>query len=117
MLFEATKNKHAGKRAENCRRAFYNLRNIGMPYPGVASDVKAYIWKATCQPILFSGLVLDSKLLGKLEQQKLETSQANFLKQCLGISKWCLSTELLRALNVKSIADLSAQNSVKLSLL
>ncbi len=35
MLFKATNNKHADKRAENCRRSFYNLRNIGMSYPGL----------------------------------------------------------------------------------
>ncbi len=44
VLFEATNNKHADKRVENCRRSFYNLRNTGMSYPGAASDVKAYIW-------------------------------------------------------------------------
>ncbi len=50
-------------------------------------------------------------LVSKLGKQKLETSQSNLLKQCLGLSKRCHSTDLLRALNVKTIADLSAQNS------
>ena len=112
MLFEATDNKHADKRAENCKRSFYNLRNIGMSYPGAGTDVKAYIWKSMCQPILLYGS--DCMSLGKLGKQKLETSQANLLKQCLGLSKRCHSTDLLRALNVKRIADLSAQNSVNL---
>ena len=52
--------------------------------------------------------------LGKLGKQKLETiaSQSNLLKQCLGLSKRCHSTDLLRTLNIKCIADLSVQNSV-----
>ena len=62
-------------------------------------------------PILLYGS--DCVLLGKLGKQKLETSQANLLKQCLRLSQRCHSTDLLiRTLNVKSIADLSAQNSV-----
>ena len=55
--------------------------------------------------------MLDCMLVSKLGKQKLETSQSNLLKQCLGLSKRCHSTDLLRALNVKTIADLSAQNS------
>ncbi len=93
----------------------YMLENKGLPamkqayniydrsYPGAASDVKAYIWKSMCHPILLYGSECTS--LSKLGKQKLETSQANLLKQCLGLSKRCYSTDLLRALNVKRIAD------------
>ena len=95
MLFEATNNKHAAKRVENCRRSFYNLRNIGRSYSDAASDVKAFIWKSMCQPILL--YVSDCMLLGKLGKQKLETSQSNLLKRCLRLSKRCHSTDLLRA--------------------
>ncbi len=35
--------------------------------------------------------------------QEVETSKANVLKQCLGLSKLCHSADLLRALNVKII--------------
>ena len=73
---------------------------------------KAYIWNAVCQPILLHGS--DCMLLGKLGKEKLETSQANLLKQCLGLSKRCHLTKLLRALNVKSIADVFAQHPVNL---
>ncbi len=85
-----------------------------MSYPGAATDVKAYmyIWKSMWQPILRYGS--DCISLGKLGKQTLETSQANLLKQCLGLSKRCHSTDLLKALNVKRITDLSAQNYVNL---
>ncbi len=63
-----------------------------------------------CQPILLYGS--DCMLLGKSGKQKLETSQSNLVKQCLGLSKQCHSTDFLRALNVKGIGYLSAQNSV-----
>ncbi len=43
MLFEASNNKHADNMVENCRRSFYNLQNIGMSYPGAATDAKAYM--------------------------------------------------------------------------
>ncbi len=71
-----------------------------MSYPGAASDVKAYIyiWKSMCQPILLTGS--GCMLLGKLGKQKLETSEPNSVKQCLGLSKLCHSTDLLLALNV-----------------
>ena len=65
-----------------------------------------------CQPMLLYGS--DCMSSSKIGKQKLETSQANLLKQCLGLTKLGHSTDFLRALNEKSIADLFTQNSIYL---
>ena len=38
-----------------CKRAYHSLRDIGMAYPGSNSDVKAYLWRSICQPVLLYG--------------------------------------------------------------
>ena len=43
---------HVNKRADKCRRAFYNLRGAGLAYPGCSSDVKSYMWNMMCQYLL-----------------------------------------------------------------
>ena len=47
VVFSETQNsaQHVDKRTSKCRGAYYSLSEIGMSYPGLASDVKAYLWK------------------------------------------------------------------------
>jgi hypothetical protein len=100
------------KRTEKCRRSFYGLRDIGVSYPGLSSDVKTYIWKTMCQPILLYGM--DCIPLSNTGQQKLETTQGNLLKQCLGFSKRSRSSHLLQALDVDRINVIVKRNTASL---
>ena len=40
---------------------------------------------------------------GILGKQKLEISEANLLKKCLDLYKWCHPTDLLKTLNVRKV--------------
>ena len=46
---------HVNTRVQKSYRSYYSLRNFGFSYPGVNSDVKAYLWKSVCQPTLSYG--------------------------------------------------------------
>jgi hypothetical protein len=97
------------KRIEKCRRAFYGMRDIGMSYPGLATDAKAYIWNIMCQPILLYGM--DCIPLNNAGKQKLESTQGNLLKQSLGLNKRSHSSNLLKALNVNNIEVVIKRNT------
>ena len=97
------------KRTEKCRRSFHSMRDIGMSYPGLASDAKAYIWNTMCQPILLYGM--DCIPLSNTGKHKLASTQGNLLKQSLGLNKRSHSSNLLKALNVNSIEAVIKRNT------
>ena len=99
-------------RSEKCKRQFYSLRDIGMGYPGCSPDVKSYIWKTMCQPVLNYGF--ESITVSKNQAKYLETIQGNLIKQSLGLSKKSRTSHLLQALNVSKIEDMIKQNTASL---
>jgi hypothetical protein len=46
---------HANHRAQKCRRSFYGLSALGLPYPGCDVAVKRYLLQTICQPVLLYG--------------------------------------------------------------
>ena len=109
VTFDSKNVEHASKRIEKCRRSFYGLPDLGMSYPGLGSAVKSYLWKSMCQPVLLYGT--DCATLNKSCEQKLESTQGNLLKQCLGLSKQSRSSHLLQALGVCKIRELIKKNT------
>jgi hypothetical protein len=112
VVFESSCTSHVNTRVEKCRRSFYGLRDIGMSYPGLSSDVKSYLWNTMCQPVLLYGT--DSTKISLSSCQKLETTQGNLIKQCLGLSKFSRGTHLLQAMRVKRTADYVKQSTASL---
>jgi hypothetical protein len=103
---------HVDVRIRKCRQAFYGLNNSGMAYPGATSDVKCYLWNTVCKPVLTYGL--ESIDLNNINMRKVETTQGNLIKQCMGLSKRSHSTELLSSLNIHRIKDLVSRNTLSL---
>ena len=104
--------EHVEHRIRKCRQSFYSLSNSGMAFPGATVDVKRYLWNSICTPVLTYGL--DGININITNMKKLETTQGNLIKQCLGISKRCHSTELLLSMNVHKISDLVKRNTVSI---
>ena len=46
---------HVEGRIAACRRNFYALSNVSLPYPGLTTEVKSYLWKTVCSPVLIHG--------------------------------------------------------------
>ena len=103
---------HVDKRTQSCRQAFYNLGEIGMSYPGLDSMTKAHLWRTVCNPSLVYGC--DSFSLSNRDVQKLESTQANLLKQALGLRKRSHHSNLLQALHVQKVSDVITKNTLSL---
>ena len=103
---------HIKNRISKCRRSFYSLTKCGMAYPGATSDVKSYLWKSVCAPVLMYGM--DSVPISKSDIKKLDTTQGNLVKQAMGLSKRAHTTELLLSLGINRISDVLNRNVVSL---
>ena len=112
VCFSRNGDAHVKKRKDKCRRLFYSLRDIGMAYPGCASDVKAYMWNTMCKPALSYGL--DSIYLDNKCFKELETCQGNLAKQALGFSKRSKSSSLLQGLGITKMRQHISQCTASL---
>ena len=94
---------HVNTRISKCHKAFYGLRDAGMAYPGAHTSIKKYLWKTICLPTLLYGMECIN--ISKNELTRLERTQGNHIKQCLGLGKTVHSTHILQALNVRKIVN------------
>jgi hypothetical protein len=39
-------------RVQTCYRSLYSLRDFGLSYADLNSEVKSYLWNTMCQPVL-----------------------------------------------------------------
>jgi len=74
-----------------------------MSYPGCASNVKSYLWRSICQPVLLYGMECVNISSGSLKT--LESTQSTLLKQCLGLNKRSKSSHILQALYVHKVDE------------
>ena len=110
--YDSKNTVHINSRIEKCKQVFYSLKDVGMAYPGCASDVKAYTWNTVCQPVLIYGL--DSLSMSQSSLDKLESTQGTLLKQCIGLNKRSKSSNLLQALCVPKVKDRLKQSIASL---
>ena len=103
---------HVNKRATACRRRIFGLTSIGMSYPGLAAEVKAYLWNAVGAPMLMYGM--DSIALRAKDLGILKSTQGTIVKKSMGFSKRHRHTNLLRALNITPVPDLLSKNTANL---
>ena len=95
---------HVENRIRKCQRAFYSLQGVGLCKNGTSTDVKSYVWNTNLSPILSYGCQCVN--ISKTSRNKLDKFQSKLLKSCLGLPKYCRSSDLLIALGVPKIAFL-----------
>ena len=49
-------NKHVKNRIRKCHQGIYKLSSLGLSYPGLNSDVKAFLWKSIGCPLISYGM-------------------------------------------------------------
>ena len=103
---------HIDTRIKACRRAMYSLREIGMCYPGLSTEVKAHLWRSVCVPSLTYGLECFSLTANDIK--KLESAQGCLIKQVMGIGKRYHHTPLLKSMRIPSIEDIIKNNTAGL---
>jgi len=92
---------HFEKRMQNCRKSFYNLNDLGMAFPGLNPEVKAYLWRSVCLPTLLYGC--DSICVSNSDLNRLQSVQGTLIKQALGLGKRSHHSALLEALNIDNV--------------
>jgi hypothetical protein len=95
---------HVLNKISAARRAFYKAMSYGVAYPGLASDVKASLWKSLVAPVMVYGaetIPVTAKLL-----KSMDTAQAKQVKQFMGLSSRSHNTNLLQALNITKASTL-----------
>ena len=94
---------HINKRAQKCRQSYFGLVPHGLNYPGLQSNVKAYIWNSVCRPTLLYGL--ESLYLDAASIRHLESLQGSLTKRMNGISKRSHHSNLLLALGIPRVFE------------
>ena len=90
----------------------FKLASFGMSYPGLNSDVKAFLWNTIGCPILAYGM--ESIDLSESDIKQLRTMQGNTIKRVLGISKHSHHSNILNALGVPTVDDVIKNNAMSL---
>ena len=94
---------HTNKRIQKSRQSYFGLVPLGLNYPGLQSNVKAYIWNLVCRPTLLYGL--ESIHLDPASIRQLESLQGSLVKRMNGISKRSHHNNLLLALGIPRVVE------------
>ena len=78
-----------------CRKSYFSLNNVGMPYPGLPVDLKLHFWHTICRSIY----------LNRAMYIKLESLQDTIVKAFLGLSRYSHHSKLLTALGILPIEE------------
>ena len=70
---------HIDNRIQKCRNSSFSLSEVGMCYPGLASDTKSYLFKTICQPTLMYGL--DAISVSDASIRKMDSTQGSIMKR------------------------------------
>ena len=103
---------HVQNRIRKCNQGMFAMSSMGLSYPGLNSDVKAFLWNTIGCPILTYGM--ESIALSCSDIQSLKTTQGNIIKRITGINKRSHHTKLLNSLKIPSVEEVIKNNSLRL---
>ena len=104
--------KHVRNRIRKCQQSMFGMASIGLSYPGLSSEVKAFLWNSVGNPILLYGM--ESIAITKGDMKVLKTTQGNIIKRITGINKRSHHSNLLKALSIPQVEDVITKNSLRL---
>ena len=90
----------------------YKLSSLGLSYPGLNSDVKAFLWKSIGCPLISYGM--ESIAISNSDIKILKTTQGNIIKRVMGLNKRSHHSKLLKALNIPSVDDVIKKLSMSI---
>ena len=103
---------HVKNRIRKCQQGIFGLTSMGLSYPGLNSDVKAFLWNTIGSPTLIYGM--ESISLSKSDFKNLKTTQGNIIKRFIGVNKRAHHSDLFRALNITSVENVIKNNCLRL---
>ena len=93
---------HVQTRISAARRKAFSLLKAGLTYPGLATNVKVYLWKMSVCPILLSGG--HSIFVSPSDTRLLESFQSTHIKRIFGFPIRYHHSKLLEALGIKPVS-------------
>ena len=102
---------HTDKRINSCRSSFYSLSDIGLAYPGLSMDVKVYLWRTVCQPVITYGF--DAICTSKADLDRLQSTQGSLIKRAIGLGNRSHHSSVLQALDIKPICQMVENKTVR----
>jgi hypothetical protein len=104
---KGTYDAHIERRIQKCRNSSFSLSEVGMCYPGLATETKSYLYRTICQPTLTYGLDAISASEGLLRQ--MDSTQGCIMKRVCGIPKRSHHSNLMAALNIQTARSMVAK--------
>ena len=71
-----------------CRKSYFSLNIVGMPYPGLPVNLKLHLWHTICRLILT--FELETVYFNRATYGKLESLQGTIVKAFIGLSRYSL---------------------------
>ena len=105
-------NKLVKNRVRKCQQGTFGMTAMGLSYPGLNSDVKAFLWKSISSPLLAYGM--ESISLSNSEIKILKTTQGNTIKRIMGFNKRSHHSKILKALKIPSVDQVIQKNTLGL---
>ena len=94
---------HIDERRSNTVKAFNALRKTGITDFCVNPDVKSFMYKVYCRPILFYGI--ENMNLSQQDLKQIQTTESTLIKYALNLYKTVKSKNLLKAINLELVED------------
>ena len=107
---ELNSKTHVRNRIRKCQQSMFGMTSIGLSYPGLNSDVKAFLYNSIGNPTLLYGM--ESIGMSKNDMSTLKTTQGNIIKRIMGLNKRSHHSKLLKSLNIPSVEDVIMKNSL-----
>jgi hypothetical protein len=109
MLGDFSGSLHTQTRIKAATRAFYGVQSAGIASPNINSCIVMDVYKACVNSVLHFGC--SNIHINKTNTQTLDRYQGRFIKRMLGLSKWCRSTPLLKAIGIMPLSiDIQLQS-------
>ena len=100
---------HTETRIKAATKAFYGVQSAGIASPNVNSDIVMDVYKSCVNSVLHFGCC--NIHINKTNTQTLDRYQGRLIKRLLGLSKWCHSTPLLKAIGIMPLSiDIQLQS-------
>ena len=105
-------NDHILQRIRTCQRSMFSVQELGMTYPGLSTEVKAYIWNTMCLPTLTYGCAALN--VSNYNVDALSSCQGKCIKRSLGLSNRAHHSNLVAAAGVLPVKDVLRNCSLSL---
>ena len=107
-----TSTNHVKTRVRKCQQGMFKMASMGLSYPGLNSEVKAFLWNTIGSPILAYGM--ESMTLSQGDLKQLNSAQGTIIKRIMGVNNRAHHSNLQKALFVPTVVKVIENNSLRL---